>query len=266
MTASRASGRVALPAPSTATPRSGLVLAGAATAVATLCLIGLGTWQVQRLAWKHALIATVTARASAPAIPAPGLDAALAHDPAALDYTVVRVTGRWLAGAEAHVQALLGEPRGAFGGPGQWVMTPLRRADGTIVWINRGFVPLDRLGRETPADPTRDVTIEGLARPPEPRGAFTPDDVPAKNEWFVRDPLRLSAAFGLPVDRTLPYTIDAGVGATPPSGLPQAGETRLSFSDNHLGYALTWYGLAIAAVGVFTARVRAERRRTGPTR
>ena len=82
----------------------------------------------------------------------------------------------------------------------------------------------------------------------------------------MRDPLRLSAAYGLPVDRTLPYTIDAGVGATPPSGLPQAGETRLSFSDNHLGYALTWYGLAIAAVGVFAVRVRAERRRTGPTR
>lgn len=244
--------------------RSGLFLAGTATAIVTVCLIGLGTWQMQRLAWKHALIARVTVRASAPAIAAPGLDAPLARDPAALDYTVVRVEGRWLGGAQAHVQALLGEPRGPLGGPGQWVMAPLARADGTIVWINRGFVPADRLGRETAIDPDHAVIIEGLARPPEQRGGFTPADDPAKNVWFVRDPARLSAAFGLPVEMTLPYTIDAGVGATPSSGLPQAGETRLSFSDNHLGYALTWYGLALAAVGVFVVRVRSGRRRDEP--
>lgn len=244
------------------TSRGGLVAAGAATLVVTACLVSLGTWQVHRLAWKHDLIATVTARASAPAIVAPGLDDALAHDPARLDYTVVRIDGHWLTGRDAHVQALLGEARGAFGGPGVWVMTPLSRPDGTIAWINRGFVPNGRLGEVAPVDPTRAVTIEGLARRPEPRGSvFTPDDDPDKNVWFVRDPARLSAAFGLSAAATLPYTVDAGVGATPASGLPQAGETRLSFTDNHLGYALTWYGLALAAIGVFAVRVRAERRR-----
>lgn len=241
----------------------GLLVAGVATAVVTACLVSLGTWQMHRMAWKHDLIAKVTSRASAAAVPAPGPHDPLARDPDALDYTVVRVEGRWIAGTDAHVQALLGEARGAFGGPGRWIMTPLARPDGTIVWINRGFVPTERLGRETKADPDHAVTIEGLARPPEPRGAFTPDDDPAKNMWFVRDPARLSAAFGLPLEKTLPYTIDAGVGATPSSGLPQAGETRLAFSDNHLGYALTWYGLAIAAVGVFVVRVRSERRRRG---
>ncbi|NLH81540.1 MAG: SURF1 family protein, partial [Phyllobacteriaceae bacterium] len=115
--------------------RRGLLVAGAATAVVVAVLVSLGNWQMRRLAWKHALIATVTARASAPAIEAPGLDDPLARD-AAIDYRVVRIAGRFLAGRDAHVQALLGEPRGRFGGPGVWVMSPLTRRDGTIVWIN----------------------------------------------------------------------------------------------------------------------------------
>lgn len=242
--------------------RRGLLVAGAATAVAVVVFVALGNWQVRRLAWKHRLIAEVTARSTAPAIDAPGLADPLAADGDGLDYRRVRIEGRFLPGIEAHVQAILGEPRGRLGGPGVWIMTPLARPDGEIVWINRGFVPMDRIGSEAPIDPNATVTLEGLARREEPRGFFTPADDPVKNVWFVRDGPRLSAAVGLPVDTTAPYTIDAGAGATPPSGLPQAGETRLSFPDDHLGYALTWYGLALAALGVFAVRVRAERRRS----
>lgn len=245
--------------------RRGLLLAGVATAAAVIVLVSLGNWQMRRLAWKHRLIATVTERAHAPAIAAPRLGEPLAGDGEAIDHRVVRIEGRYLAGADAHVQALLGEPRGRFGGPGVWVMSPLERADGTIAWINRGFVPAGRLGEATPVDPAAETTIVGLARPAEPRGAFTPTDDPARDQWFVRDPARLSAAAGLAVARTLPYTIDADAEATPPSGLPQAGETLLTFSDPHLGYALTWYGLALAAIGVFAARVWTGRRRDPAT-
>lgn len=239
----------------------GLLVAGTATALAVAVFVALGTWQVRRLSWKHRLIAEVTARSTAPAIAAPSLGDPLAHDGEALDYRRVRIEGRFLAGEEARVQALLGEPRGRFGGPGVWAMAPLVRPDGEIVWINRGFVPADRVGSETPVDPKVTVTLEGPARREEPRGFFTPDDEPAKNVWFVRDGPRLSAAHGLPVDTTAPYTIDADAAATPASGLPQAGETRLAFPDNHLGYALTWYGLAFTAIGVFAVRVRGGRRR-----
>mgnify|MGYP001613606830 CR=1 FL=1 len=242
------------------TPR-GLLLAGVATAAVVVVLVSLGNWQMRRLAWKHDLVATVTARASAPAIPAPALDDPLARDGEAIDYRLVQIQGRFLAGRDTHVHALLGEPRGTHGGPGVWVMSPLARGDGTIVWINRGFVPDGRLGEATPVDPAAVVTIEGLARRPEPRGAFTPADDPARDQWFARDAVRLSAATGLDAARTLSYTIDAGAGATPPSGLPQAGETRLAFTDPHLGYALTWYGLALAAIGVFAARLASEWRR-----
>lgn len=241
--------------------RTRLLVAAAATATAVAVFVALGTWQVQRMHWKHRLIETVSARSRAPAIPAPRLGERLAEDGEALDYTHVEIGGRFLGGHDAHVQALLGEPRGRLGGPGYWIVSPLERPNGEIVWINRGFVPMDRLAEATPPSTEGATTIAGIARRVEPRGAFLPDDDAARNLWFVRDARRLSAAFGLPVERTLPYTIDADAAATPASGLPQAGETRLAFPDDHLGYALTWYGLAVAAAGVFAVRVRSERRR-----
>jgi surfeit locus 1 family protein len=239
--------------------RRRLVPAAAATAITVAVCAALGTWQVQRLHWKHRLIATVTARAEAAPLTAPGRDDPRLGDGEALDYLHVTIAGRFLAGHDAHVQALLGEPRGRFGGPGLWILTPLVRDDGAIVWINRGFVPIDRLAEASPA-PSGAVRLTGLVRRPEPRGAFTPADDAGKNLWFVRDPARLSAAFGLEAAATLPYTIDAA--ASPAAaGLPQAGETRLAFPDNHLGYALTWYGLALAAAGVFVVRLRSELRK-----
>ncbi len=234
-------------------------MAGAAALLVSGVLAGLGTWQMQRLAWKHHLIETIRARTAAPAIPAPPLGATLSSDDEAIDYTLMRVEGRWRGDLEVTVDALVGAPRGRFGGPGVWVVTPVERADGSYVWVNRGFVPTGRRAEAAPA--AGPAAIEGLARRPETRGFFMPPDQPAKRMFFVRDARALSAAVGLPVEKTLPYSIDAGVGATPPSGLPQAGETRLAFSDNHLGYALTWYGLSIASLVVFWFRMRAERRR-----
>ena len=75
----------------------------------------------------------------------------------------------------------------------------------------------------------------------------------SKNLFFVRDPAALSAAFGLDPARTAPFTLDLAARFTPASGLPQAGETRLAFENRHLGYAITWYGLAATCVGVFAA-------------
>ena len=230
-----------------------------AAAIVTAILLSLGTWQMQRRAWKEDLIATVRARTTAQPVPAPSLAEAARLDPLTFDYTAVRIEGRFLAGREARVVALVGAPHGRWSGPGHWAMTPLERADGSIVWINRGFVPQ---GREAEASPAPDgvVTIAGVARRTEPRGAFTPADEPARGVWFVRDPVALAAAQGLPLERVAPYTIDAGASATTPSGLPQAGETRVSFPNDHLGYALTWYGLAATCVGVFAAVAWGRRR------
>lgn len=261
----------ALPVASgTAFSRRRLLVPGLAAAIVTGLLLTLGTWQVKRLAWKTELNATIAARAHGPAVPAPTLAEARAAAPEDLDWRPVVVEGRWFAG-EALVHTILGEARGPARGPGFWVMAPLERTDGSIVWINRGFTPADRRDPaargETPRDgatgaailPGNLVRIEGLMRPPEPRGAFTPADEPGKRLFFVRDPAALSAALALPSQRTAPFTVDASAAATPPGGLPQAGETLLVFENRHLGYAVTWYGLAATCVGVFVVWARGRR-------
>ena len=235
----------------------GLILPGVAMVIVTGALASLGTWQVHRLAWKRELIATVESRVHLAPVVAPSLEAARGLDMAGLDFRPVTLRGRFVAGVEAHVHAILGEPRGRFGGPGVWVMAPLERDDGSIVWVNRGFVPVDRV---SPAAPSGEVEIAGLLRRSEPRGGFAPADDRARNLWFVRDPQVLAAGFGLDGARVAPFTVDAGTDATPPGGLPQAGETRLAFENNHLGYALTWYGLAATCVGVFAAWARGRMR------
>lgn len=243
----------------------GLILPGAVAALVVAVLLSLGTWQLRRLAWKTDLVATATERTRAAPITAPSLDEARAAAPEALDWTPVRLAGRFLADADLPVHAILGEPRGRFGGPGAWMMTPFGRDDGSIVWVNRGFVP--RRGRDLApfASPSAEArTLTGILRRPEPRGTHTPADDPAHRLWFVRDPAVLSAAAGLDGVRTAPFTVDAAVDLTPPEGLPQAGETRLTYPNDHLGYAVTWYGLAAACVAVFAVFARGRLKRTPP--
>ena len=92
------------------------------------------------------------------------------------------------------------------------------------------------------------VTLTGLMREPEGRNWFTPADDPATNQWFTRDPAAIAKAEGLGC--TAPFSIDAD--ASPiPGGLPQGGETVLDIPNNHLSYAMTWFGLALGLAGVF---------------
>ena len=232
------------------------------TLVMLAALIGLGTWQLQRLAWKEALIAAVSERTTRPAVEAPRASEWGGLDRDALEYRHVEVTGRFDHRAEVTVFTDLPDPKGKAGGLGYWVMTPLVRGDGTTVLINRGFVPQ---ARRDPASRREgqiegEVTIAGLARWSEGRNSFTPADDPAKGEWFTRDVAAIAAASKL--DRVAPFFIDAEASA--PGGLPQGGETRLVFPNRHFEYALTWYGLALGLAGVYLTM--AWRRWTGARR
>src|SRR3954465_10216380 len=100
-------------------------------------LIALGVWQIERRAWKLALIDRVEQRVHAPAQPIPSPAAWPTVSAANDEYRHVSVTGRVLHDREALAQA------GTEEGPGYWVLTPLRRDDGTLVLVNRGFVPSD---------------------------------------------------------------------------------------------------------------------------
>lgn len=244
------------------TPRRAL-LWGAGALLCGLFLV-LGVWQVQRLAWKNDLIARVAARAHAGPVAAPAQDQwpALQADPAAHEYRRVRITGELMHGAEQLVQAVT--DRGA----GFWVMAPLRTTDGSVVWVNRGFVPSVSLWQSTreAARCTGPATVTGLLRRSEPGGGFLRRNDPAAGRWFSRDVPALSAAAGQPAAAVAPYFVDAG--ADTPCATPQGpvgGLTVLRFTNNHLVYALTWFALAAmtAAATVFVARDGARRRLPG---
>ncbi len=216
-------------------------------------LVALGVWQLERLAWKEALIAAVAARSEAPPVAPPGPAQWAGLDLGSVDYLHVRVPGRFLAG-EAHVFTDLPSPRGPLGGLGYWVVAPFETADGWLVLVNRGFVPEARKDPSSrSAVPAGDLVLDGVIRGPEHPNMFTPAAEPAKNMWFVRDPATLGPALGVPADRLAPYTIDATASMIPADGVPQAGETRRVFPNNHLSYAMTWFGLAVALVGVYVA-------------
>jgi surfeit locus 1 family protein len=211
-------------------------------------LIGLGTWQIKRKAWKEGLIAALHAELSAPpvALPVPAAWASL--DRKTLEYHRVAFTAQLENAKEALVFAAPSTFRRDVEGPGYWVFTPARLADGSLVVVNRGFVPD---GRKDPASrPQGQVTgpikIVGALRWPQERHWFTPSDEPAKNLWFTGDPQAIAAAKGLDrgAARVAPFYVEQE-SPVPPGGLPKPGKLVVSLPDNHLQYALTWYGLAL---------------------
>jgi len=222
-----------------------------------VALIALGNWQVERLGWKEDLIARATERPAGHVVELPPPAAWPTLDIAGNEYRPFRLEGRFRHDLEALVFTSLGEPRGPERGPGYWVVTPFELGGGGTVLVNRGFAPQ---GRHLPAErgETLDgvpTSVVGLLRPDDPPGLFTPDHKPEKNLFFAREIAAIAAAKRLsgPV---APFTIDLVAAHTPPGGLPQAGETRMRFTNNHLGYAVTWYGLALALAAVFLGFAR----------
>ena len=227
-------------------------------------LIGLGTWQLQRLAWKQALIARVAAQIEAPAVPLPPMAEWPGMDLAANEYRPFSVRGTFDPGVEFYAFTSLAEPKGALGGPGYWVLAPLALEGGGRVLINRGFVPAKRKDRRDRPDGQVEgpVQITGLLRRSIIPGLFVPAPDRARNTWFARDVDAMAAAAN--ITDMAPFFLDAI--ASPPGGLPQGGETRLAFRNTHLGYALTWYGLALALIAFYFAFHHAAGRMGRPGR
>lgn len=200
----------------------------------------LGTWQVRRLAWKRDLIERVDARIHAAPLPAPR--SATKAD----EYRHVRVQGRFLHDKSVLAQAV------TVRGPGFWVMTPLVTDRGDTIVINRGFVPQD--ARNTYDRPAGSVTVTGLLRLTEPGGGFLRANDPAAGRWYSRDVAAIATdrKIAPPVAN---YFIDSqSSGAT--SGRPVGGLTVVSFPNNHLQYAITWFALAAMTLGGYIIVMR----------
>ncbi|WP_034995903.1 SURF1 family protein [Beijerinckia mobilis] len=240
-----------------------LIIAAFLSGAAFLIMIGLGVWQLQRLAWKEDLIAKIAERAKAPPQALATQDQWPKLIPDAYDYRHVRLAGSFLPGRDRLVFRGSANTVAAGMGPGYLVMTPFALESGGIVIVNRGFVPVAArndalLPEQVSPTPT---TLTGLMRPPEPRNPFTPQDQPEKGEFFTRDPEEIAASMHL--TEAAPFTID--LDPLPPEAAakapwPHPGTTEIHFPNNHLSYALTWFGLAIGMVLVLYAYAWKERK------
>lgn len=238
-------------------PLTRLVVLLTACALACAGFIALGVWQVQRLAWKEALVARVERNVHAAPLAAPGPSqwASLTRDD---EYRRVRASGRFELAREVLVAATTEL------GTGYWVLTPLHTAEGAWLFVNRGFVPPELRHRVPPPSAIGETAV-GLLRFSEPGGRLLQANAPAAGRWYSRDVAAMAAQQGL-TGPVAPYFIDlvATPGAAPI--WPRPGLTVLQFRNDHLVYALTWFALAAimaAAIGYLVLDARRGRRVAG---
>ena len=218
-----------------------------ATLVALAVLIGLGSWQIERLHWKLDLIANITERMAAPLAAPPAEDTWDKLDLQALEYHHLKLQGRFLNEDELYYFTQNDE-----GEPGFDIVTPFVLDSGAIVLVDRGYVPqADKLpATRAEGQIEGETTLTGVARAPQTRGVFSATDDIANNMWFTRDPARMGAA--LKLSRVAPFYVEAD--ATPNAGgLPVGGRTQVNIRNEHLQYAITWYGLAFVLFAIYLA-------------
>jgi surfeit locus 1 family protein len=239
--------------------RGGFVLFALFTIVAIGVLVALGTWQLERKEWKDGLIAALDAKLAGKPTDLPARERWQRLDAKTDEFRRVAFPAEFLAGQEVLVYTSGSSLRPDVSGPGYWVFSPARLTGGSLVVVNRGFVPEGKQDPDTrrQGQPSGVVEIVGVMRWPEQRGQFTPKDEPEKNLWFDRDPASMAAAKNW--GTIAPFYVD--MEAPPaPGGLPKVGPLRAALPNNHLQYAVTWYGLAavifVAALSFWRARRR----------
>ncbi len=207
-------------------------------------LLALGTWQVQRLYWKEALIAKREARAREVPMALP----AEIEAPGAIEFRQVRLEGRFRHDREIYLAARVYQGR-----VGLHVVTPLVLGDGRAILVDRGWVPPGRKAPETRARGQIEgpVSVLGHLRLGGWMGAgfFRPDNQPEENVWLWLDLPAMAAAAGLERAVTALYAV-AGTTANP-GGLPIGREFEAKLRNNHLHYAAIWYTLALALMVIY---------------
>lgn len=208
--------------------------------VALSILIGLGTWQAQKIEPKNELVARIEVGLSAEAIKLPvHLD-----DPTAVEYHRVSFEG-----------SVTAEPIKVYGlnlagKPGYYLYAPVQRPFGMAVLVNFGWVPLE--ARTLPALPAGNIEITGVLRTSAVPGQMTPVNEPEAGKWFTADVYELAAAFGLRTKEYYHFRIFADHMAGE-GNLPLGGQVRVDIPNDHFEYMLTWYGIALGLVGVYIA-------------
>ena len=213
-------------------------------------LIALGVWQLERESWKENLIAALNARTSAPPVSVP-----VAPDQARDEFARVRAPVQFVPGQDALVYTAGSALRPDVSGAGYWVLSPARTG-GRIIVVNRGFIPAQQKG--SVPSPAGETEITGALRWPEEAGLFTPADDPQHNVWYRRDPVAIAQAKGW--GAVPPFYIEQD--APQLAGAPKVGRLVVNLPNNHLQYAITWFGLAGALAGVYLVWLRGRTRRS----
>jgi surfeit locus 1 family protein len=209
--------------------------------------LGLGVWQMERREWKRDILDLIAVNQAAAPMP---LDELLKGDPLRREYGRVTVSGSFLHDKEFHLAA-----RSLKNDVGVQVVTPVRTDDGKIMLFDRGWVPSTKKepAKRAEGQVAGKVELTGIVRRSQVQRQFAPDNVPDKNVWFHVDvPLMRRMAGGAPDPVLDTFFLEAD--ATPnPGGVPIGGQTRLDIPNDHLQYALTWFGIALAMAGVYLA-------------
>jgi len=232
--------------------RRGWLVPAALTLAAFIVLLGLGTWQIERKAWKEALIATLDRRLNdAPvALPLPDQWAGMAPDNS--EFTRVRLHVQFTGANDALVFTGGSSIRDDVKGTGFFVFSPAQLPGGRQIVVNRGFVP----GRTYPAA-SGAADIVGAVRFPETPSWFVAAHDAAAEVWMVRDPAAMAQTKGW--GAVAPFYIEQE-SPVPPGGLPHPAPLKPSLRNDHLQYAITWYGLA-AVLAAMAAIWAVKRRR-----
>ncbi len=225
----------------TARSSRGLLRPTLATAAMLVVLLGLGAWQLQRRTWKLGILAEIDRAEAAPPIELP------AHP---LPFTKVVASGH----LRSDVFALYGdEVRDTPNGGsvmGARLIEPLERPGQDPVLVDRGWTPDGQIGAPAAGD------IVGYVRAPDAPGAFSATDDLATRHFYTLDPAKIGAALGL--QRVAPFTL---VALGPPGSLPSPASALPRPPNDHLNYALTWFGLAASLLVVYAAYCRKALRR-----
>ena len=218
-------------------------------------LISLGVWQLHRKDEKRALIAALTERLAAPPISLPPKSQWKNLNAVRDEFTRVTFSGSFEQPMDAKVYSSGSALRTDISGVGAFVFAPARLANGDIVVVDRGFAPD---GAAVAANVIREpITLTGYLRFPEKAGWLTPHEDDTKRLWFLRDHLAMATAYHW--GDVAPFYIDLET-PSPASGLPKPGPLQVHLKDDHLQYAITWFGLALAVAATFGFWMFGQRR------
>ena len=195
-------------------------------------LTAMGIWQIQRLDWKTQLIAERRERINAPAAT---LEIALA-DPVQAQYFPIRLKGVFL-----HQHPLRIVARTHAGVAGYGIVTPFRVKEGPVLFVDRGWVPFD-VDEANLSYPEGAIDLVGYIRIPV--SDSWRDSQTRKGDWYRVEPVAMARSLPSMLVITTFYIQAAEVGTDPPYGMVPSPDLH----NPHLGYALTWFSLALVVL------------------